>query len=155
MLNRHGDGYRQEMTQFCTRFMGPAGKKLFTCGAGLGGCVDAYGKFQPCMLLRTPQLAYDLREGDLRHALEQFFPKVREIEAEDPAYLERCARCFLHGLCEQCPAKSWPEHGTLDTPVEYLCQVAHAKARDLGLLSAGEYAWEVGDWQARISDLEV
>lgn len=155
ILNRDVDRYRQEMTQFCTRFMGPAGVKLFTCGAGLGGCVDAYGKFQPCMLLRTPELSYDLREGDLRHALEHFFPKIREIEAKDPAYLERCARCFLHGLCEQCPAKSWPEHGTLDTPVEYLCQVAHAKARDLGLLSMGENAWEVGDWQERVKELEA
>jgi radical SAM protein with 4Fe4S-binding SPASM domain len=155
ILNRDADFYRQEMTQFCTRFMGPAGEKLFTCGAGLGGCIDAYGRFQPCMLLRSPELSYDLRNGSLRDALEDFFPKMRAIEAENPAYLERCARCFLHGLCDQCPTKSWPENGTLDTPVEYLCQVAHARARDLGLLTAGEKAWEVEDWQARVRQLEV
>jgi hypothetical protein len=80
---------------------------------------------------------------------------MREIEAENPLYLERCARCFLQGLCEQCPAKSWSEHGTLDTPVEYLCQVAHARARDLGLLSEGEHAWEVEDWQERIKEMEA
>ncbi|MEI8183897.1 MAG: hypothetical protein WCG29_14460, partial [Desulfomonile sp.] len=43
-------------------------------------------------------------------ALEQSFPKLREIKASNPEYLARCAQCFLKGLCEQCPAKSWMEH---------------------------------------------
>jgi sulfatase maturation enzyme AslB (radical SAM superfamily) len=61
----------------------------------------------------------------------------------NPEYLARCARCFLKDFCNQCPGKSWAEHGTLDTPVEYLCRVAHAQARYLGLLAEGELAWEV------------
>ena len=67
-------------------------------------------------------------------------PRLRELRATNPEYLRRCARCFLKGLCEQCPAKSWAEHGTLDTPVEYLCEVAHAQARWLGWLR-GRRAW--------------
>ena len=88
--------------------------------------------------------------GGLEDALTNFFPQVRELRATNPDYLARCARCFLKGLCDQCPAKSWQEHGTLDTPVEYLCQVAHAKARYLGLLADGETAWEVENWRERI-----
>ena len=65
------------------------------------------------------------------------------MKAINPEYLNRCARCFLKGLCEQCPAKAWEEHGTLDTPVEYLCEVAHAQARYLGMLEAEEHAWEI------------
>jgi len=42
------------------------------------------------------------------------------------------------------------EHGTLDTPVEYLCRVAHAQARNLGLLEKDEKAWEVKDWPERM-----
>jgi hypothetical protein len=42
------------------------------------------------------------------------------------------------------------EHGTLDTPVEYLCRVAHVKARHLGLLAKEEQAWEVEDWSHRL-----
>jgi hypothetical protein len=72
------------------------------------------------------------------------------MRATHPDYLARCARCFLKGLCDQCPAKSWMEHGTLDTPVEYLCAVAHAKARHLGLLAEGENAWDVADWREQI-----
>jgi MoaA/NifB/PqqE/SkfB family radical SAM enzyme len=155
-------GYQDEMRQFCGRFLGPKGTRLFTCGAGRGGAVDAYGRFQPCLLLRHPPLSYDLRQGGgldpdssigpraLREALEVHFPQLRHIEATNPEYLQRCARCFLGGLCEQCPARSWSEHGTLDTPVEYHCQVAHAKARQLGLLEPGERAWEVPDWESRL-----
>ena len=35
------------------------------------------------------------------------------------------------------------EHGTLDTPVEYLCAVAHAQARYLGWLGENEKGWEL------------
>ena len=80
-------------------------------------------------------------------------PRLKEMHASDPLYLERCARCFLRGMCEQCPAKSWSEHGTLDKPVEYLCRVAHAQARFLGLIRAQERAWEVRDSRERIQSL--
>ncbi|MCK7525099.1 MAG: hypothetical protein MZV64_49580 [Ignavibacteriales bacterium] len=92
-----------------------------------------------------PATVYDLAAGSLREAVTEFLPRLRETRAADPAYLERCARCFLRGLCEQCPAKSWAEHGTLDTPVEYFCGVAHAQAVAAGLLEPGEKAWAVGD----------
>ena len=74
------------------------------------------------------------------------------MKATQPEYLVRCARCFLKGLCEQCPAKSWAEHGTLDTPVEYLCEIAHAEARQLGLLAEKEMGWDVKDWRERIQN---
>ena len=63
----------------------------------------------------------------------------------------RC--CFLKGLCEQCPAKSWMEHGTLDTPVKYFCEIAHAQAEFLGLLEENEKAWEIKDWKKRMGSL--
>jgi hypothetical protein len=198
-LSRRPEEYLREMGAFCSRFMGPPGDVLFSCGSGVGGgCVDAYGQFQPCMMLRHPETVYDLRsprrsshpkrpglssrrrietqeaglaespgldtslrscltgaEGgrSLRDALVNFFPRLREMRARNPDYLARCAHCFLKGLCEQCPAKSWMEHGTLDTPVEHLCDVAHAQARYLGLLEEGEQAWEVKDGQGRIGGL--
>jgi len=103
------------------------------------------------MMLRHPDTVYDLKRGSLKDALAKFFPKLREIKATNPDYLNRCAKCFLKGLCEQCPAKSWMEYGTLDTPVEYLCEVAHTQARYLGLLGKDEMGWEVSRWRERIS----
>ncbi len=150
LLRRPGRAYLQEMRGFCGKFMGPPGDLLFSCGAGRGACVDAYGKLQPCLTLRHPDMVYDLHKGSLKEALTNFFPRLREeTRAANPDYLARCARCFLKGLCEQCPAKSWAEHGALDTPVDYFCRVAHAQARDLGLLRDGERSWEVMDWRKR------
>jgi MoaA/NifB/PqqE/SkfB family radical SAM enzyme len=164
MLERDPN-YVKGMREFCGKFMGSPGEKLFNCGAGHGTCVDAYGNAQMCMLLRDPATVCNLRDGvkavpcacpdsgdrttgdhkgsSLQYALTEFFPRLRETRATNPEYLCRCAKCFLKGLCEQCPAKSWQEYGTLDTPVEYLCEVAHAQARYLGLLGADERAWEI------------
>jgi MoaA/NifB/PqqE/SkfB family radical SAM enzyme len=157
--------YRKGMREFGEKFIGPTGEKLFHCGAGQGMCVDAYGKAQMCMGLRDPEMVYELnpqtppgstketvQPGSLRYALTEVFPRWRETRAQNPEYLHRCARCFLKGLCEQCPAKSWMESGTLDTPVEYLCSVAHAQARYLGLLKETENAWELEPdvWHERI-----
>jgi radical SAM protein with 4Fe4S-binding SPASM domain len=152
-LSRNEANYRRGMAQFAKKFLYPQGDRLFDCGAGVSGCVNAYGKYQMCMLLRHPDTVYDLRKGTLKEALTVVFPRLRELRATNPDYLKRCARCFIKGICEQCPAKSWSEHGTLDTPVEYLCQVAHVQARFLGLLEDGEFSWEVVDWRARIEKL--
>ena len=100
--------------------------------------------------MRHPDLVYDLKNGTIQEALDHYFPKVLQQQAQDPLYLERCAICFLKGLCNQCPAWSWMENGTLDTPVQYLCDVAHEQARFLGLINADEKAWQVENWQERI-----
>ena len=160
------------MTEFATHFMGPAGDVLFGCGAGQRICVDAYGRAQPCMGVRAPELTIDLIPSRssgggrsvpqnlsvVEQATEMFtlsdavvrFSGLRELRVSNPEYLRRCARCFLKGLCEQCPAKSWVEHKSLDTPVEYLCEAAHAQARCLGWMDEGEHGWDVVDWQERV-----
>ena len=160
LLTRRPEAYRKEMEQFGLKFMRPSGERLFSCGAGRGLCVDAYGKAQPCMGIRAPELCVDLFEGapgsagspssrPLASALERF-RSLADMKPRNPEYLRRCAICFLKGLCEQCPAKSWAEHGKLDMPVEYLCEVAHAQARWLGWLGEGEKAWEVTEWKSRL-----
>jgi len=143
--------FKNEMESFCSRFMYPSGDKIFSCGSGMGsGCVDPYGFFSPCLLLKDPDTQFDLKKGSLKEALLNFFPKIREMKTYNPEYLDRCARCFLKGMCNQCPARSWIEHGTLDTPIEYHCQIAHLQAIYLGLLEEGEKASEVKDWKKRI-----
>ena len=151
MLVRDQEAYKNDMKEFCSKFIRPPGDNLFSCGAGVGDChVDAYGNLQPCLLLRHPDAIYNLKKGFLKIAVTRFFKELREMKAENPSYLSRCANCFLKGLCEQCPAKSWMEYGTMDTPVEYLCDVAHVQATHLGLLVHGEKAWEVKNWKEKI-----
>ena len=147
-------GYHHSLEEFCGRFCFPPGPDLFPCGAGLSGSVDPYGFIHPCLTLKADSLSYDLRRGSLKDALGNHFPEKLRITATNPDYLRRCARCFLHGLCQQCPAKAWSEHGTFDTPVEYFCRVTHAQARRLGLLNAGEKSWKVTDWKTRLNRMK-
>lgn len=150
---RNAEEYVRGLKAFLTRYSGRRDDRLFTCGAGVASCaVDAYGILQPCLLVRHPETVYDLGAGSLKDALEGFFPAVRRRKAAHPRYLETCARCPLRGFCEQCPGKAWMESGTLDTPAVYFCEAAHVQARRLGLLAAGERAWEAADWEARVGE---
>ncbi len=150
LAGRHGEETFREWRDFCVRSGGGPGDRLFMClPSGRSAAIDPYGRLQYCLGLRHPDTVHDLATGSLREAMTDFLPKVRAMRAKDKAYLERCGRCFLKGLCEQCPAKSWAEHGTLDTPVDYFCGIAHAQAVAAGLLEPGEKAWAAADGAAR------
>ena len=102
---------------------------LFHCGAGNGSFNVSYdGKFRLCSSLWAPETMYDLRKGTLREAWEQLVPKVRDMRSRRREFLERCRRCPIVNLCLWCPAHSYLETGELDTPIDYFCQVAHARA---------------------------
>lgn len=143
VLCRKPAEYRREMAEFCAKFAAPQGNRLFGCGAGRNGCVDAYGQWQPCIGLRAPEFLYDLHRGKLQDAMALFESRFRDLRALHPQYIAHCARCSIKNICEQCPAKSWSESGELDAPIDYLCQTAHAQARFLGLLKACENGWNV------------
>lgn len=153
-LTSKKDEYFEEMKRFCPANLGVRADRLFTCNAGQGtGSVDAYGRLQPCLPLRHPDAVADLGRCTLESGMAEFFPKLRQKKAADPEFLRRCVPCFLRGLCEQCPAKSWLEHGTLDTPADYFCELAQGQARFLGLLKGREKPWEVTDWRERLATL--
>ena len=69
---------RKELSAFAVKFIGQAGDRLFVCSACEGGtmCVDAYGRAQPCMGIRAPELTCDLvgtdGEASLQNALDRF-----------------------------------------------------------------------------------
>lgn len=156
ILRRDHDYYDAEMATFCATHLGVQGDTLFSCGAAKGGvCIDAYGWLQPCLSMRHPDWTYNLQHGSLADGLCMLQERIKGARAQNPAYLARCARCFLKALCLQCPAKSWMEYGTTDTPVEYLCQVTHVQARDLGLLKTGECAWEIDEAGAKQRILQL
>ena len=150
IISRKKQEYRKGMKEFAAKFMGPGGDIIFTCGCGKGGSIDAYGFLQPCLLMRHPDTIYDLKNGTFEDAFQSFYKDLRKLKSTNPEYLKKCAKCFLNGLCERCSAKSWMEHGKLDTPVDYYCKIAHAQAELLGLIEKGEKAWEVENYKERI-----
>ena len=102
---------------------------LFHCGLGNGSFTIGYdGTFRLCSSLWAPETIYDLRRGTLREAWEEFVPQVRDMRSTRPEYLENCCICPIVNLCLWCPAHAYLETGKLDTPIEYFCQVARARA---------------------------
>ncbi|MBU1125425.1 MAG: radical SAM protein [Candidatus Omnitrophica bacterium] len=151
-LRQFRPDYSGKLAQFCRKFMKIPGENIFSCGGGINKAdIDPYGRLRLCMLLKDPRLSYDLKDGSLKEAVTSLLPQWRKIKSTNPEYLRRCARCFLKGLCLQCPAKSWLEHGSLDTPIEYFCEIAHVQARSVGLLGIGEQGWEVKNGKERIA----
>lgn len=105
---------------------------LFHCGAGNGSFNVSYdGKFRLCSSLWAPDTMCNLRQETLREAWEHLIPKVRDMRSQRREFLDRCRRCPIVNLCLWCPAHSWLETGELDTPLDYFCQVAHARAASI------------------------
>jgi radical SAM protein with 4Fe4S-binding SPASM domain len=121
----------RDWQEFCDRFWGPPPNPeyLYQCGAGVGTFhVDPYGQLSACMMSRVP--SYDLRQGTFHEGWYEFIPQVREQKRmrETP-----CQYCELISLCDQCPGYAQMETGDQETPVQYLCQIAHLRAQNLGL----------------------
>ncbi len=105
---------------------------LFHCGAGNGSFTLSYdGHFRLCSSLWHPDCVFDLKKGNLTHAWHNFVPMVRDIRSDRREFLERCRVCPLINLCIWCPAHAYLETGEMDAPVEYFCEVAHARAEAL------------------------
>lgn len=101
---------------------------LFHCGTGNRSFTVSYdGFFRLCSSLWHPDCIYDLKSGSLKEAWEEFIPRVRDMRSKRKEFLEKCRICPIVNLCIWCPAHAHLETGKMDMPVEYFCQVAHAR----------------------------
>ena len=105
---------------------------LFHCGTGEGSFTVSYdGLFRLCSSLWHPDCIYDLKKGGLAEAWENFVFKVRDMRSNREEFLSKCRKCPIINLCAWCPAHSCLETGKLDKPVDYFCEVAHARQKML------------------------
>ena len=104
-------------------------KHLFHCGAGNDSFSLSYdGLFRLCPSLWHPDCVYNLKQGTLTDAWQNFVPQMRAMQSERREFLKTCRQCPLINLCMWCPAHASLETGAPDAPVCYFCQVAHARA---------------------------
>ncbi|OGW17822.1 MAG: hypothetical protein A3G93_02770 [Nitrospinae bacterium RIFCSPLOWO2_12_FULL_45_22] len=115
----------KEWQRLCDKFSGsPSSDDLYLCGAGISAFhINPYGKMSVCEMSRFQN--YDLQRGSFEEGWYQSIPEFLTLKAKDDY---PCAQCDLSDLCGQCPGWSWLEAGNAETPVEYLCQVAHLRA---------------------------
>jgi len=96
---------------------------LFICGAGVSSFhIDPYGMLSPCEMVRFG--GYDLSHGTFKEGWSRSIPELLQLKPEEEY---RCGQCELIPLCGQCPGWSWLENGKPDTPVDYLCRIAHLR----------------------------
>jgi radical SAM protein with 4Fe4S-binding SPASM domain len=123
-----------EWGKFCAQFNGqpPTPEhlgELYQCGGGVNSfAVDPYGKMSICVLSHKD--GYDLRTGSFREGWEHFLAEVRQKKSRKQT---KCLSCEVKAMCGMCPANGELENRDPEEPIDFMCQVAHLRARALGL----------------------
>lgn len=107
----------------------PASKKRYTCGGGQNGCaIDPKGRMTICVLSHRD--GYDIRSGSFHQGWEG---RLKEIRNSENIRETICTNCRITSLCSMCAANGELEGGDAESPVDFLCQVAHLRAFALGI----------------------
>ncbi|TAN40259.1 MAG: radical SAM protein [Nitrospirae bacterium] len=103
--------------------------QVYYCNAGITGFgIDPYGGLNVCLF--SPGGKYDLRTGSFLQGWEGLLrqERIRSISKQT-----KCTACGIREICGMCPPNSELEEGGPENPVDFFCEVAHLRARALGL----------------------
>jgi radical SAM protein with 4Fe4S-binding SPASM domain len=107
----------------------PASDTMYQCGGGVSAfAIDPYGRMSICVLSEAHK--YDIRSGTFREGWDTFLLQQRSKRVTRPT---KCVSCALKSSCGMCPANGELESGDAETPVDYLCHVAHLRAQAMGM----------------------
>jgi radical SAM protein with 4Fe4S-binding SPASM domain len=125
-------------------------RAVYSCGGGIKSfAIDPNGKMSICVL--SHQDTYDIRRGSVRQGWDEFLLKVRQKQrAQAPS---KCVQCRIRSVCSMCPANGELENGDPESPVEFLCEVAHLRARALGFTIPAHGDCELCSDDARKAEL--
>jgi len=123
-----------EWGKFCERFNGPVlppekSDELYHCGGGVNSfAIDPYGNLSLCGFSQGNP--YDLRKENFREGWDIFLSRARQRKLTRET---KCLRCEIKAMCGMCPANGELENQDPEEPIDFMCQVAHLRARALGL----------------------
>lgn len=101
---------------------------VYACGGGVKSfAIDPYGFMSICVT--SHREGYNIRSGSVREGWEQFLLNVRQRKQTK---ITKCTACRLRIICGMCPANAELENGDPESPVDFLCEVAHLRAMTLG-----------------------
>lgn len=103
-------------------------RQIYECGGGINSfAIDPYGDLSICVLSHVDK--YNIRDG-FREGWEQYLLSVRTREVTRPT---KCLGCGIKSMCGMCAANGELENGDAESPVDFLCQVAHLRAETLDI----------------------
>jgi radical SAM protein with 4Fe4S-binding SPASM domain len=73
---------------------------------------------------------FNIRDGSVRDGWEKFLAQTRL--GKKRLRPTKCVTCNIQSLCSMCPAQGELENNDPESPVEFLCEVAHLRAMALG-----------------------
>jgi radical SAM protein with 4Fe4S-binding SPASM domain len=104
-------------------------RNVYECGGGVTSfAVDPYGELSICVL--SHQDSYNVRDGNFREGWQDYIGAVRTKKITRPT---KCLGCGLKSMCGMCAANGELENGDAESPVDFLCQVAHLRAMTLDI----------------------
>jgi radical SAM protein with 4Fe4S-binding SPASM domain len=102
----------------------PDEKHRYSCGGGLTGCaIDPTGNMSICVI--SHQQDHNIRKTGFRAGWEGRLLEIRNQSRTRPTI---CDLCQIRSVCGMCPATAELENGDPESPVDFLCQVAHLRA---------------------------
>ncbi len=116
--------WRRLATQFPVMDPGAEMPELYDCGGGVNSfAIDPYGDLTICVLSHMDK--YNVRDGSVKEGWEKF---LRGVRAKKVTGRTKCTTCQLSSLCGSCAANNELENGNAESPVDFLCRVAHLRA---------------------------
>lgn len=101
---------------------------LYECGAGANSFhIDPYGNLMICIMARREK--YNLKVGSFEEGWYNF---IKEIKDRRVSPDNKCMGCNIYYICGNCPGWSQIENGDDESPVDYLCKVAHKRFEVFG-----------------------
>ena len=104
-------------------------ESVYFCGGGMSSfSVNAYGEIGICVI--SQQETFGIRGSSVKKVWEGY---LLELRTRKRTRITKCIHCRIQSLCGMCPANGELENGDRESPVEFLCQVAHLRAAVIGV----------------------
>ena len=102
---------------------------MYFCGGGMNSfAINAYGEVGICVI--SQQETFDIRGPGVKAVWEESLLQLRNRKR---TRITKCVECRIQSLCGMCPANGELENGDRESPVAFLCNVAHLRAAVIGV----------------------
>jgi radical SAM protein with 4Fe4S-binding SPASM domain len=134
---------------------------IYFCGGGMNSfAINAWGEIGICVI--SQQETFSVRGAGVKDVWEGLLLQLRNRKR---TLATKCVECRIQSMCGMCPANGEMENGDRESPVEFLCHVAHLRAEVVGVsvpvhgdcafCAGGSQYEEVTESARRIANREI